>query len=96
MNKIKWTILTFAILFSIGSAFATRPHAAFGTLYYYNGSGYLPAGTFGVNYVCETSSNICTYTLSGGVYTPYQTSANYTPIGITAEPSKPTSKENKK
>ncbi len=60
--KIKWTILTFAILFSIGSAFATRPRAL-STLYYYNGSGYVPAGTLGVNYVCETSPNVCTYTL---------------------------------
>ena len=71
--KIKWTILTLAILFSIGSAFATRPRAAFGTLYYWTGSGYALAGTLGVNYVCETSADVCTYTLSGGVYTPYQT-----------------------
>ncbi len=96
MNKIKWTILTFAILFSIGSAFATRPHANFGTLYYYNGSGYSPAGTLGITYVCETSSNVCTYTYGGGVYTPYQTSSNYTPLGITAEPTKPAPKTEKK
>jgi uncharacterized protein DUF6520 len=94
--KIKWTILTLAILFSIGSAFATRPRANFGTLYYYNGSGYLPAGTFGVNYVCETSSNVCTYTFSGGVYTPYQTSANYTPIGVTTPTTQPAPKTEKK
>ena len=66
MNKIKWTILTFAILFSIGSAFATRPRATFGTLYYWTGSGYAPAGTLGINYVCETSS---TYT-NLGILTP--------------------------
>ena len=52
MNKIKWTILTFAILFSIGSAFATRPRANFGSLYYWTGSGYALAGTEGMNYVC--------------------------------------------
>jgi Family of unknown function (DUF6520) len=93
MNKIKWTILTFAILFSIGSAFATRPHAL-GTLYYYNGEGYLPvSGTMGVNYVCETSSDVCTYTYSGGVYTPYQTLSSYVTLGATT-PSKPEPKKN--
>lgn len=94
--KIKWTILTLAILFSIGSAFATRPRAAFGTLYYWTGSGYAPAGTLGVNYVCETSSNVCTYTLSGGVYTPYQTLSNYTRIGVTTPTTQPAPKTEKK
>jgi hypothetical protein len=95
MNKIKWTILTFAILFSIGSAFATRPHANFGSLYYYNGSGYSLAGSEGVNYVCESSSNICTYTYSGGVYTPYQTSSTFINLGATT-PSKPEQKNDEK
>ena len=94
MNKIKWTILTFAILFSIGSAFATRPRATFGTLYYWTGSGYAPAGTLGINYVCETSSDVCTYTYSGGVYTPYQTLSSYVTLGATT-PSKPEPKKNK-
>jgi hypothetical protein len=88
MNKIKWTILTFSILVSIGSAFATRPHALYGSLYYWTGSGYALAGTLGVNYVCESSPNVCTYTYSQGVYTPYQIASNYTPIGITAKPTK--------
>jgi len=84
MKKIKWTILTIAILFSIGGAFASRPHALVSGLYYYDGSGYMPAGQLGVTYVCETSSNICTYTYSGGVYTPYNTDANYTRIEATS------------
>jgi hypothetical protein len=96
MNKIKWTILTFAILFSIGSAFATRPHALMGTLYYYNGEGYLPvSGTLGVNYVCESSSNTCTYTYSNGQYIPYQNAATYTNLGVTT-PTKPEPKTNKR
>jgi hypothetical protein len=83
MKKIKWTILTFAILLSIGGAFATRPHSFLSGLYYWNGSSYQPAGTLGVNYVCVTSTVVCTYTYSNGVYTPYTTMANYIPIGLT-------------
>jgi hypothetical protein len=94
MNKIKWTLLTFAILISIGGAFASRPHARLSGLYYYDGSGYMPVGQLGVTYVCETSSNICTYTFSGGVYTPYQTASSYTQIDITP-PTKPAPKKNK-
>jgi hypothetical protein len=95
MNKIKWTILTFAILFSIGSAFATRPKALFSGLYYYTGSGYAPAQTLGVNYVCESSPNVCTYTYSNGVYTPYNTQATYTPLGVATPPAetKPTTEK---
>jgi hypothetical protein len=94
MKKIKWTILTLAILSSIGGAFATRPHALVSGLYYFNGEGYLPAGTLGITYVCETSSNICTYTYSGGVYTPYQIQSNYTPILLTPT-TKPAPKKDK-
>jgi hypothetical protein len=94
MNKIKWTILTFAILFSIGSAFATRPRA-YQSLYYYTGSGYAIAGELGVNYVCETSSNVCTYTYSDGEYVPYQTLSTYTQVELTPI-TKPTPKTVKK
>jgi hypothetical protein len=94
MKKIKWTILTFAILFSIGGAFASRPHTLQSGLYYFNGSQYMPAGTMGVSYVCETSTNICTYSFSGGVYTPYQIQSNYTPVAVTP-PTKPSPKKNK-
>jgi Family of unknown function (DUF6520) len=93
MKKIKWTILTFVILFSIGAAFATRPHLK-QTIYYFNGSEYLIAGVMGENYVCVQSSSTCTYTYSGGVYTPYMNDASYTPIGMTTEKAK--SKPNEK
>ena len=94
MKKIKWTILTFAILCSIGGAFASRPHALQSGLYYFNGTQYMPAGQLGVTYVCKSSTNICTYTYSAGVYTPYQTASNYTQIEVTP-PTKPTPKKNK-
>lgn len=95
MKKIKWTVLTFAIVLSIASAFATRPQPLQSGLYYWNGSGYVAAGQMGVNYVCETSSNICTYTYSGGVYTPYQTASNYTRLGVTSS-TKPAAQKNTK
>jgi hypothetical protein len=94
MKKIKWTILTFVILFSIGAAFATRPHPC-QTLYYYNGSQYLAAGVMGYNYTCESSSSVCTYSYSGGVYTPYMTGASYTPLGLTTKKAKPKPTEKK-
>lgn len=83
--------MSFVIVASIGSAFATRPRAAAANnLYYLNGSQYLPAGVEGVNFVCLESSTICTYILSGGVYTPYETKASYTPLTLTS-PDKPES-----
>jgi len=94
MKRIKWTILTFVILFSIGAAFATRPQQN-QTLYWYNGSQYLAAGVMGYNYVCESSSATCTYSYSGGVYTPYFTGASYTPIALTTEKAKPKPTEKK-
>ena len=94
MKKIKWTILTFVVLFSIGAALATRPQR-YQSLYYYNGSQYLPAGVMGQNYYCVTSSTTCTYSYSGGVYTPYMNDASYYPIGLTTENTKPKPTEKK-
>lgn len=70
MKKIKVTLMTLAILLSIGGAFATRPHydCTFSTQYYYNGSGYSPAGTFGVSFICQDSPNSCSYYLVSGQY----------------------------
>ncbi len=83
MKKIKWTIMTLTIVFSICSAFATRPARQVG-LYYLSGIQYLPAGTLGVNYLCMSSASVCTYTKSGSTYTPYQTLSTYSPIqGLT-------------
>lgn len=70
MKKIKATIMTLAILLSIGGALATRPHfdCTFSTQYRWNGSAFIPAGTFGVDFYCLTSSNACSYTLVNGQY----------------------------
>jgi hypothetical protein len=94
MKKIKWTILTLAILSSVGGAFASRPPALVSGLYYFNGETYMPVtGQLGVTYVCESSTSTCTYTYSQGVYTPYQTASSYTPIAVTPT-TKPTPKKN--
>jgi hypothetical protein len=93
MKKIKWTIMTLAILFSIGGAFASRPHTLQPGIYYWTGSGYMPAGTIGVTYVCEASTNICTYSYANGVYTPYSVRSSYTPIALTT--TKPAPKKSK-
>lgn len=82
MNKIKWTFMTLAILLSVSGAFASRTHhKAFDSLYYWNGSTYVPvAGQQGVDYECVGGANICTYDYSPitQTYTPYN-AGNYTP-----------------
>lgn len=94
MKKIKFSLMTLAVLISIGGALASRP-GNFGTLYYWTGTTYMPAGTLGVNYVCTSSTSVCTYTLSGGVYTPFQTASTYTPVGLTTAATKPEPKQEK-
>lgn len=94
MKKIKLTIMTLAVLFSISAAVAFRPKPVMSGLYYYNGTAYLPAGTEGVNYVCESSTEICTYILQNGVYTPYEIEATYFPLGLKTH-SKPSSPKGK-
>lgn len=94
MKKLKWTILTLAILLSVGGAFASRSRS-FGTLYYWTGTTYMPAGIAGINYVCETSEAVCTYTYSNGVYTPYNTASTYVPIGVTTPTAKPAPEKEK-
>lgn len=83
MKKFKWTIMTLAILFSICGAFATRPSFDCRTniQYWYNGSGYIQTGTYGVSYICQTAAGItCTYTYDSGTqtYSACRT-GNYTP-----------------
>jgi len=74
MKKIKLSIMTLAIALSIGGAFATSPRVTQtcqgATQYYFNGSGYVLAGKMGVDYLCTTSSNICTYYKVGSTYVP--------------------------
>ena len=94
MKKIKITLMTLAVLISVGGAIASKPHN-FGILYYWTGSTYMPAGTLGVNYVCESSPSVCTYTFNNGVYTPYNTMATYFRIGAADPDTKPVTKEKK-
>jgi hypothetical protein len=70
MKKIKWTIMTLAILLSIGGAFATRPHydCTFNAQYHLTNTGFVSAGTFGVDFICIESSNVCSYTLVNGQF----------------------------
>ena len=85
MKKIKWAIMTVAVLVSVGGAVASRLHqtCTFAPQYYQVGSSYQPAGTMGVNYVCEQASQTCTYYLVGGTtYTPCQAGA-FTKITLT-------------
>jgi Family of unknown function (DUF6520) len=72
MNKIKFSIMTLAILLSIGGAFATRPHydCRTATQYYLAGGAYNPAGKYGVNYICQSATAVCTYTFNGVSYVP--------------------------
>ena len=74
MKKIKISIMTMAIALSIGGAFATSPRlkqdCQAATQYYNNGTGYILAGKIGVNYLCVSSSNVCTYYKVGTTYVP--------------------------
>ncbi len=52
-----------AIICAIGGAFATRvcQTCEYQTQYFKWGSGYYPAGTYGVDYVCLGGAGWCTY-----------------------------------
>ena len=74
MKKIKFMIMTLAIAFSIGGAFATAPrlpqNCQGATQYYYNGA-YVLAGRLGIDYICVTpSAQVCTYYKVGSTYVP--------------------------
>jgi hypothetical protein len=74
MKKIKLSIMTLAIVLSIGGAFATSPtvnqQCQGFTQYYYNGSGYVLAGKLGIDYLCESSAQVCTFYKVSGTYVP--------------------------
>jgi len=72
MKRIKWTIMTLIISLSVGGALATAPQHDCRTDYQYflSGGTNMPAGTWGVNYLCDSGTDICTYTTDGfGNYT---------------------------
>ena len=75
MKKIKFMIMTLAIAFSIGGAFATAPRlpqdCQGATQYRLSGGNYVLAGRLGIDYICVTpSSTVCTYYKVGSTYTP--------------------------
>ena len=88
---MKWTIMTIVVTLSVGGALATTPQGdcRTQTQYYQAGSTYMPAGTFGVNYVCDTSPNACTWVTDGFQFFPCR-QGNYHPLFAGA------SKDNKK
>ncbi|HVU53547.1 MAG TPA: DUF6520 family protein [Puia sp.] len=74
MKKIKLSIMTLAIALSIGGAFATSPRQAqecqANTQYYNNGGAYVLAGKLGIDYLCQSSAQVCTYYKIGSTYVP--------------------------
>lgn len=75
MKRIKFLIMTLAIAFSIGGAFATSPRLPQDcqgfTQYRFNGSTYVLAGKAGIDYICVTpSAQVCTYYKVGTTYVP--------------------------
>jgi hypothetical protein len=64
MKKVKWTLMSLAVLVSVGGAFAGRLHnqgCGSDTQYYLSGSQYFYAGKLGTNYLCDSGSGTCTY-----------------------------------
>jgi hypothetical protein len=63
MKKLKWTLMSAAVVLGIGGAFATRPHydCSNDVQYYYAGGVYSLAGVEGVTYICAAGSGTCTY-----------------------------------
>ena len=87
MKKIKWTIMTLVVSLSVGGALATAPHFDCRTdiQYFATGGGYMPAGTIGINYFCNTGAQTCTYTTDGiGDYYPCQMGI-YTPVNVVSD-----------
>ena len=69
MKKVKWTIMSLAVIFSICGAFATKPHfdCSNMTQYYLSGNSYVAAGTEGIDYICVTGAGPCTYYTNDGI-----------------------------
>ena len=90
MKRMKWTLMSLAIIFSVCAAFATRPKfdCTQATQYFFTGGGYMPAGQYGIDYICTAGSTTCTfYTVNGGIsYSPCEL-GTYTPGSYTRNPS---------
>lgn len=89
MKRIKLTIMSLAVVFSICAAFATKPHWDCTTQpqFYFNGSGYLPVSQF---YACMQGTTTCTYyTNNGGLsYSPCTVGTYDGCAGCAVDPSK--------
>ena len=70
MKKVKWTLMSLAVIVSVCGAFATRPHfdCSNDVQYYYAGGVYSNAGKLGTNYVCDSGSGTCTYYTNDGIH----------------------------
>lgn len=86
MNKIKLAFVATAILAAVGGAFATKPCLACenSQQYMWNGTNYVPVGTYGVNYDCYVGGGTCTYYIPDpwtqpNVYAPCR-QGGYTPF----------------
>ena len=81
MQKIKFLLLFTAVVGAVAGALATRPQQActMEPNYYWNGSGYSPAGVMGTDYICVMGNSTCTYDLLGSTYEQCQMGI-YTPL----------------
>jgi hypothetical protein len=65
MKRIKFSLVTMAIVAAVCCAFATAPKhdiCDFEPQYYYDGSNYWPAGVYGYNFGCDDDPAItCSY-----------------------------------
>ena len=96
MKKIKWTIMALTIVLSVSGALATRPQGDCRTQqqYYWTGGGFMPTGTWAVNYLCDASTNVCTYITDGvGGYYPCRQGDYRLLPGITNEQPAKTKKK---
>ena len=63
MSRIKLFLIAGAVVIGIGGALASRPSNYCETQPQYLkwGSSYIPAGQYGVDYVCLSSGGVCTF-----------------------------------
>lgn len=85
MKKMKWTIMCLAIIISVCGAFATKPKfdCTQAQQYYLSGETYMPAGIYGIDYICEAGSTTCTYYTTNGINYFSCQLGTYTPAGFT-------------
>ena len=65
MRKIKILLISAAVVTAVSSALAGRinPLCEDYPQYYLSGGSYLPAGRYGVDYICWSTAGVCTYYL---------------------------------